>query len=120
MQRPKKYYDQNHYCTIYHATSQWVIRSDTHIFLWHNVKKSVRLKSKALSITRRFQVFHVVLTLYLSFKHVKKHFKGEALLFQVNLPLLLHSMIRFKYATELIVDNLINMTIHSTNTYNLD
>ena len=37
---------RGHYSTLYHATSQWIMRSDTHLFFWHNVKKSVHLKFK--------------------------------------------------------------------------
>ena len=40
-----------HYSTIYHATSQWNIRSYTHLYFWQNVKKSMHLKFKIMSIT---------------------------------------------------------------------
>ena len=46
---------------------------------WHNVKKSVRLKLEIMSNTYRLHVFDVVLTLYISFKHVRNNFIGEAL-----------------------------------------
>ena len=39
---------------------------DTHLSLRHNVKKSLRLKFKIMSITCRFHVFDVVLTLQFS------------------------------------------------------
>ena len=51
-----------HYSTLYHATSQWIMRSETHLFFWHNVKKSVHLKFKIMSITCRFHVSDMVLT----------------------------------------------------------
>ena len=47
-----------------------------HLSFWHNVKESQRLKFKIISITCRFHVSDVVLTLYISYKHL-----GEALLF---------------------------------------
>ena len=37
---PKKKKCRGHYSTIYHDTSQWVMRSDTHLSFWHNIKKS--------------------------------------------------------------------------------
>ena len=52
---------RGHYSTLYHATSQWIIRSYTHLSFWHNVKKSVHLKFKIMSITCRFHISDVVL-----------------------------------------------------------
>ena len=49
LQRSKE--SRGHYSTLYHATSQWIMRSDTHLFFWHNEKKSVYLKFKIMSIT---------------------------------------------------------------------
>ena len=43
-------------------TSQWLMRSDTYLCFWHNVKKSVRLKLKIMSIICRFHDYDVVLT----------------------------------------------------------
>ena len=51
LQRSKKC--RGHYSTIYHAMSQWVIRSETHLSFGHNVKNSLRLKLKVMSITCR-------------------------------------------------------------------
>ena len=51
LQKSKKC--RGHYSTIYHATSQWVIRSETHLSVGHNVKNSLRLKLKVMSITCR-------------------------------------------------------------------
>ena len=50
-----------HYSTLYHATSQLIKRCDTHLFFWHNVKKSVHLKFKIMSIICRFHISDVVL-----------------------------------------------------------
>ena len=58
---------RGHYSTLYHATSQWIMRSDTHLFFWHNVQKSVHLKFKIMSITCRFHVSDMVLTLLISY-----------------------------------------------------
>lgn len=44
----------------------WVLRSDIHLSLLHNVKKSVSLKFKIVSITCSFHVFDMVLTLHFS------------------------------------------------------
>ena len=38
---------------IPYATSQWVIRSETHLSIGHNMKNSLRLKLKVMSITCR-------------------------------------------------------------------
>ena len=54
-------------------------------FFWYNLKKSVHLRFKIMSITCRFQVSTAVLTLYISLA-CKKSNSGEALLFQVNIP----------------------------------
>ena len=43
---------------FYHATSQWIMRSDTHLSFWHNVKKSC-----TMPITCRFHVSDVVIDL---------------------------------------------------------
>ena len=42
-----------------YATSQWIMRSDTHLFFWHNVKKSVHLKfnSCQLHVDFTFQIW---------------------------------------------------------------
>ena len=58
---------RGHYSTLYHATSQWIMRSDTHLFFWHIVKNSVHLKFKIMSITCRFHVSDIVLTLLISY-----------------------------------------------------
>ena len=47
------------------------VTMDTHLSFWHNVNKSVRMKCK---ITCRFYVFNVVLTLYMSYKHVRNNY----------------------------------------------
>ena len=59
---------------VYTTTSQWIMRSDTHLSFWHNVKKSVQLKFKIMSITCRFHISTVVLTLYISYQHVRNKF----------------------------------------------
>ena len=51
--------------TIYQLTLQRVMKSDTHLFYWENVKKVVHLKLKTMSITYRFHVFDLMLTLYI-------------------------------------------------------
>ena len=48
-----------YYSPIYHTMSQWVLRSEIHLSFWHNVKKSMSLKFKIISVTCRFQVFDV-------------------------------------------------------------
>ena len=68
---------RGHYSTIYHATSHWTMRSDAHLSFWHNVKKSVHLKFKIMSITCRFHVSDVVFTLYISYKHVRNQKKKK-------------------------------------------
>ena len=63
-----------HYSMIYmyHNISQWVLRSDTQLSFWHNVKKSVSLKFKIMPI-----IVHVDFTLqswlplYISYKHIR-------------------------------------------------
>ena len=50
------------------------VTMDTHLSFWHNVNKSVRMKCK---ITCRFHVFNVVLTLYMSYKHVRNNYLGS-------------------------------------------
>ena len=47
---------RGYYFTMYQATSQCVMRSDIHFSFWHNVKKSVRLKLKIMSVNCRFSV----------------------------------------------------------------
>ena len=65
-----------------------IMRSDTHIFFWHNVKKSVHLKFKIMPIICIYQRFRCGVDLV--YFACKKSNSGEALLFQVNLPLLKH------------------------------
>ena len=50
------------------------MKSDTHLFFWENVKKSVHLKLKTMSIACKFHVFDLMLTLYISYKKVRYHF----------------------------------------------
>ena len=49
------------------------MRSDAHLSFWHYVKKSVHMEFEIMSITGtcRFHVSDVVLTLYISYKHVR-------------------------------------------------
>ena len=67
LQRSKKCRGHYSTCTLYHATSQWIMRSDTHLFFWHNVRISVPLKFKIMSITCRFHVSDVVLAWNISY-----------------------------------------------------
>ena len=77
----------SHYSKMYHAKSQWVKKSNTQLSFLHNVKKAVGLKFKSMSIPCGFQVFDVVLILYISNSHVRNYFK-VTLLFQINFLLL--------------------------------
>ena len=63
LQRSKEW--RGHYSTLYHATSQWIMRSDTHLFFWQNVKKFVHLKFTIMSVICGFHVSDVVLTFYI-------------------------------------------------------
>ena len=53
LQRSKECH--GHYPTIYHAKSKWIMRTDTHLSFWHNVKKSVHLKFRNMWIAYRFR-----------------------------------------------------------------
>ena len=119
-QRSKKCRD--HYSTIYHAKSQWVKRSDTHLSSWINVKKSVRLKFKIKSIACRFLVFAVCLPVYRI--GMLEIILGEALPFGINIFLLQHFVDDIKVNTQCIAGNLIikkeNFFINSSNSCTLD
>ena len=67
------------------------MRSNTQRSLGYHVKKSVGLKLKIMSITCRFHVFDLVLTVDLTnfiLACLKISFLREALLFQINLPVI--------------------------------
>ena len=68
------------------------MRSDTHHSFWHYVEKSVRLKFKITSIYIYISRFRSIVDLVHFVLHVafEKSFLVEALLFQINLPLLEH------------------------------
>ena len=80
---------RNHYSSMYHAKSQWVKRSDTHLSSWINVKKFVRLKFKIKSIACKCPVFAVCLPSVCRIGMLEI-ILGEALLFQINIFLLQH------------------------------
>ena len=66
LQRTKRC--RGRYSTIYHATSQWFIRNNTHLSFWHNVKKkTARLKLKSCQ-------FDLLWTLYSLYLHVRYNF----------------------------------------------
>ena len=94
---------QSYYCTTYHATScvQWFIKIDTHLSLWHNVKKLLSFEFKAITITCRFYVFYLnqiwCISWYMAYQ---KLFSGEALLFQINHLRLYHFVLKKKKATK--------------------
>ena len=75
---------------IYHATSYWDMRSDTHHSFWHYLEKSVRLKFKIMSIYMYISRFRSIVDLVHFVLAFEKSFFVEALLFQINLPLLEH------------------------------
>ena len=62
LQRSKKCH--GHYSTTYHATSQWIIRSDIYTSQY---EESVYLKFKIIAIARRFHVSDVVYIWYCIF-----------------------------------------------------
>ena len=72
----------NYYSPVYHAMSQWVLWSEILLTFWHNVKKSMSLKFKIISVTCRFQVFDV------DFRVVK--------MFEIQKPLLMPLLNNFK------------------------
>ena len=80
LQKSKKC--SGHYSTIYHATSQWVMRSETCLSFWHNVNKSISLKFNIISVKCRFQVFDV------DFRVVK--------MFEIQKPRLMPLLYNFK------------------------
>ena len=57
-----------------------VIKSHTHIFVLHNVKKFVEVKVNIMSTTCRFHVFDLILAKYIPNIHDKFPFSREALL----------------------------------------
>lgn len=94
---------RSYYCTTYHAKScvQGFMKSDTHLSLWHNVKKLLSFKFKVITITCRFQVFDLNWIWCISqYMVYSKLFSGEALLFQINPHRLYHFVFKKKKATK--------------------
>ena len=88
MQRSEKCH--SHYSTINHGASQWVLRSDRYLsFLAQCKEIPFYLIFKIMSITCRFHYFDLVVTLYISFWHVK-HFFKVTMLRKINIRLLHH------------------------------
>ena len=81
LERSKKC--RGHYSTIYHASSQLIIKCDTHLSFWHLWNQCI-WSSKTMSITCRFRFRCGVGLVYLVLA-CKKSKSGEALLFKVNL-----------------------------------
>ena len=103
---------------IYHATSYWDMRSDTRHSFWHYVEKSVRLKFKIMSIYMYISRFRSIVDLVHFVLAFEKSFLVEALLFQINLPLLEHFVDKIIGKQQKLL--LIILSIYSTNTCNSD
>ena len=60
---------RGHYFTIYHATSQWIMRSDTHLeLLLQHVKKPWIWSSKSLPLCKRHMYMYIMCTSTLNSK----------------------------------------------------
>lgn len=74
--------------SLFNDIPRYVTMGLIHTSFWHQVKKSVLLKFKIISNTCIYHVCDVVLTLFISYEHVRYHFVCEALLFQIKISLL--------------------------------
>lgn len=117
---------RNHYSSIYHATSQWIMIRDTLFSPWNNVKKYVRLQFKIKSIACRFLVFAECWPSVCRVG-ILEIILGETLLCQINIFLLQHFVDDIKDSntmSQCIAGNLIimkeNYFINSKNSCTLD
>ena len=104
LQKSKKC--SNNYSPIYHAMSQWVLWSEIHLSFWHNVKKSMSLKFKIISVTCRFKMFDV------DFRVVKMFDKQKPLL----MPLLNNFKQYFSILDHIILQQTLKCLLNFLNT----